>query len=997
MCDDPWSDTMRLGMMGRMARRVSSDVIVGRADELGTVDAALAALAADDASRPSVLLISGEAGIGKTRVLDALAERGREGGAVVAIGSCLEHGSEIRPLGAIVEVVTALVDAAGEPDVADRHDPGWLIDAHRAAPDAVLLDPAQMYSQVRVLIRTLARDWPLVIALEDLHRADRTTCELFTVLAQAHELGRVLLVGTFRSDELHRRHPLLPFLAELERAVRPERIELLALEAEELRALAETILEQEVPDDVARALAARSGGNPFFAEELITAGLDATGPPESLRHLILARSQRLDQDASMTIEAASTLAAPLVPQVLAAMTDLSLPAQRQALDRLCVDGFLVDGPRGFRFRHDLVREVFLDELMPGERTTMFARAADALTEHQPTRLGEIAHLRFRAAQLPDALAASVAAAGAATALGAAFEASVHYGRALDLWSQVEHAEDVAGIARPQLLRRAAKASDMHRDFDRAVELGRMALTELEGQDPLEEGAALDELCTFLWNSGAPGLDDTIARGLEVVPVSPPTETRAQLEVRHSTRLRLRNQTSEAATVLEHAIVMAEAVGAASVQADALHWLGYDRVKIGDEAGLDMLQRAADLALQGNDPRIPTKIAVNSMAALVAIGRPHEALDGLDRGIELCERAGLTPTHGLLLYGNALEAMEAVGRWEDAERLMNEIADRFSQDSLDLWAGAFVGWGEILLARGDHEAARPIYTIGIEQYTTGYYTGGYPQMCTGYIQLAAAGLAEPLDFDRLDQWLGDQPPGEQPAIARTLAVAAHHMVPHRATDPDNHDIASKQLEALIDRVERVVTDDYVTRPDVFDLWMTQARIELAEHRTEPVSHRWGELAGGWRRVRRPMPAAQAEFRSANALLISTGGRTTADRDRAAQMLATAHATATELGAVPLLADIADLARRARIDLDDGTAEAHAAAPTEAPNELPFGLTRREAEVLALVTDGHSNSEIGARLFVNTKTASVHVSNIMRKLGASNRIEAAAIARRHGFLD
>ncbi len=538
---------------------------------------------------------------------------------------------------------------------------------------------------------------------------------------------------------------------------------------------------------------------------------------------------------------------------------------------------------------------------------------------------------------------------------------------------------------------------MHRDFDRAVELGRMAVAELAGQDPMEEGAALEELCWHLWNSGAPGLDDTIARALEVVPVSPPTETRARLEVRHSSRLRLRNRTREAAAVLERAVVMAEAVGAASVHADALHSLGYDRAVIGDEAGLDMIRRAADLAQEGKDPRIPTKIAINLMAALLAIGRPLEALEGLDRGVELCEQAGLTPTHGLLLFGNALEAMEAVGRWDDAEKLMQEIADRFSQETLDLWASAFVGWGEILLARGEHDAARSIYTIGIEQYTTGYYSGGYPQACAGYIQLAAAGLAEPLDFDRLDRSLGDLPPGEQPAVARTLAVAALHMVPDRATAPDDHDRASRQLEALIARVERVVADEYLARPGVFDLWLAQARIELAERGGEPVSHRWAEIAGGWRRDGWPMPAAVAEFRSANALLISTGGRAAADRDLAAALLATARATATDLGAAPLLADIEDLARRARIDLDDGAAEACDAAPTEAPDELPFGLTPREAEVLDLVAEGRSNGEIGTRLFVSTKTASVHVSNILRKLGASNRIEAAAIARRHGFLD
>ena len=141
MRDESWSDTMTLGMMGGMTRRVSSDVIVGRAEELASVDAALAALDDGDTSHPNVLLISGEAGIGKTRMLDALAEAGRESGAVVAVGGCLEHGTEIRPLGAIVEVLAALIDSADD-SATDQHDLGWLIDADRAVLETELSDPA---------------------------------------------------------------------------------------------------------------------------------------------------------------------------------------------------------------------------------------------------------------------------------------------------------------------------------------------------------------------------------------------------------------------------------------------------------------------------------------------------------------------------------------------------------------------------------------------------------------------------------------------------------------------------------------------------------------------------------------------------------------------------------------------------------------------------------------------------------------------------------------
>jgi DNA-binding CsgD family transcriptional regulator len=181
--------------------------------------------------------------------------------------------------------------------------------------------------------------------------------------------------------------------------------------------------------------------------------------------------------------------------------------------------------------------------------------------------------------------------------------------------------------------------------------------------------------------------------------------------------------------------------------------------------------------------------------------------------------------------------------------------------------------------------------------------------------------------------------------------------------------------------------------VLGTWLAQARAELAEADGDPSPEPWAHLVAAWDELGCCFFAAEARYREADALLRAGGGRSTADRSQATGLLAEGRLVAVDLGAEPLRHSIDDLARRARLRLPDDSSP-EPPAPTRPE---PFGLTARELEVLRLVNEGQSNGEIGAALFISTKTASVHVSNILRKLGAANRIEAAAIGRRHQVLD
>ncbi|HET6814196.1 MAG TPA: AAA family ATPase, partial [Actinomycetota bacterium] len=445
-----------------MTATLTSPTFVGRTEELARLAAAADRAAA---GTPTAVLIGGEAGVGKTRLVGELVTSARQAGATVLVGGCVELGGEGVPFGPLIEALRPFLRDLDEPELAQLVPGRTRVELARLLPE---LDPGgrpgtgpagsglgaggfglgsdqgRLFELLLVLLERLGAERPAVLVVEDLHWADRSTRDLLAFLHRNLRHGRLLLVMTYRSDELHRRHPLRPFLAELDRGRRVERLELDRFGRDEVAAQLAGIQGAPAPAQLTERIHARSDGNAFFVEELAAtaaAGADGELPP-SLRDTLLARIELLPEPTQQVLRILSVAAAAVPDPLLAEVAGLPeaelLAGLREAVSAhvLLVDA----GDGAYGFRHALVKEAVYAELLPGERTRLHARFATALAGRtavgDPGLAAELAWHWYAAHDLERALPAAVEAGLAAERSYAFAEAQRHFERALELWEQV---------------------------------------------------------------------------------------------------------------------------------------------------------------------------------------------------------------------------------------------------------------------------------------------------------------------------------------------------------------------------------------------------------------------------------------------------------------------------------------------------------------------------------------------------------------------------------
>ena len=970
---------------------------VGRGAELERLEAALRSAAE---GQPTAVLLGGDAGVGKSRLVRAFGEGARRQGAVVLSGSCLELAGEGLPYAAITEALRALAQEVGPVELrrlagGARLELAQLLPGLLAGDDAADAAPQELTpaSQLRLfeallgLLHGLAASTPVVIVLEDVHWADASTRDLLVFLAHnLREVGLVL-VATFRTDELRRQHPLRQLLPRLLREDAVAYLELTPLDREEFALLLEDLVGSTPGPERLAALFERTRGNPFFAEQLVAAGADVAVLPELLRDVLLLALDGLSEPALRMLRVVAAAGGEDVGHRLVAhgveLADPELDAAvREAVDA----GVLTADPGAgtYTLRHALLTEAISATLLPGELGRVHGRLAQAI-EQEPglavrSAAAELAHHWHLAQDQPRALVASLQAAREAETTVGIDEARSHVERALGLWEQVPGAQGLTGYEHTELLDWAAWLSYLAGQPRRAIALQRAALDELPIDADLDRQAHLHErLGHYLWDIGdGDGAVQARAEAVRLLPAEPPSAERARALASYSHILMLTNRQDEVDGPGYEALRMARALGEREIEAAVLGTLGPSLAARGEEDGLELLHEARTLAEELDDAWQVARTYHNEGATLLVWGRYDEAMAVASTGVDRVRATSAARTIGGGLAAILAHAAVALGRWE--------LADEVLRNAPREAGGVFPALNQLHLAymaacRGEPERARSALAearrLGVQHdesihdrvlmvQLTAALLGGEPAQVT-----AALDAASPMD-DPVDE------PSRLWEAAVELRVVVLRALADQAA-PGSPDLG--RGDAVLAECRQIAERMPAVLPPV-QVWLALAEAEHARlTAAADTAERWATAAERCDRLRLAHHGAYARFRRAEALL------TRGSRTQVSELLREACTDAEASGAVPLRNDVAALARRANIDLER---DEMPATPAE-----QLGLTPREGEVLALLADGRTNPQIAERLFISAKTASVHVSNILRKLEATNRGEAAALAHRHGL--
>ncbi|MFI9769125.1 AAA family ATPase [Streptomyces sp. NPDC052415] len=960
--------------------------LIGREHELARL---LGVLERARAGEARAVLVAGDAGVGKTRVLDEIASRGAADGMTVLTGHCVDLGDVGLPYLPFTEVLGALAAdprftgvLAGHPVVGRMLGGGT-----DTARDSRL----QLFEGMAALLADLAGTAPLLLVLEDLHWADQSSRDLLRFLLSRGVLqrpaGGVAVLASYRADDLHRRHPLRPLLAELVRLPAVERLELRPLDDTEVARLVRALEERPLPETTVRRIVERAEGNAFYAEELLAAtDPGAGGVPSGLADVLLIRFEQLSETAQQVLRTAAVAGRRVEHDLLreaAGLPETELEsALREALGRqLLVPG---DGDT-YSFRHALAREAVYADLLPGERARLHGAFARLLAD-RPRRAetaAERAHHYRESHDLAEALTASLEAADHARRVGAPAEELRHLEAVLDLWPSVEPSARPSGEAhdRVSLTLRASSAAAHAGEAHRAVALTRSALAGVDQEEDSELAArvrytlagnlmTVDNLSAAFAHS---------SEALALIPAEPPSPTWVWAAATHVLAARQVGERDTALQVAQEALAVAERLGVTDARADLLISLA---LLEGDgrrsAEGRARLRAARDLARTSGNAPVELRALLHFAMGSYEAGELEECLPWLTEGLDRARRAGLlSSTHPMEMRYLRLLVLYTLGRWDECVRAAASDADVLPP------AGGYTSgpaW-YVSLARGDLTAADRAGAL---------LEGPFDWMGTliaGIVLTDAAAMAgDPgAAVDRVRSTVAalTDDAGFRPDVTVRLAALALSAVSDRAVELRHSgdeagagrwaDTATELMELARDSAVR--SADRAPQGPEGMAWLARAEAEWLRATAGADVAAWGKAVAAFD-YGDAYERARCRLRYAEALVSAER------REEAAVEAAAVRETAARLGALPLLERVDALIRRARL--------------SDAREATASPLTAREQDVLRLLARGRSNRQIGEELFISGKTASVHVSNILAKLGAASRGEAVAVAYREGLI-
>jgi len=1001
-------------MMGNASSSatVASRPFAGRVAEQRLLDETLSASAE---GIPAAVLVHGEAGVGKTRLVRQATEKYRTSGHEVLWGTCVHFGEASVPFAPVVQALDSWalhVEPAVRTAVFEGSDELSILLPSMGMRSSEV--PASRLLPVvdRVVQRIVDRQ-PTVLVVDDLQWADVSSLDALAYLITGFRGQNLALVATIREEDRPVGHPLHGWLADMRRLPGVSEVMLARLDAEETTQQITQILGRPATDELVADVLARSGGNAYLTELLVRdlqpdARSVPSEPPQALREALLARWHALSEPARLVTRVLAVGGRPTTFETLSAVVESAVPAQDlPVLLREAVEAGVaqVVGEETYWFRHPLLAEVLLATLTAHELTPVHAAYADALEASSVSRpdlaaglSADLAVHHEGAGHFDRAFEFSIRAADFAHELHASTVEAAHLTRACALWDRVPAEVHGSTADRIFLLLRASQAGD-HAGVLESMELLDQAISLVDREhQPLLASTLLAERGDVAW-----GLDPSnsqvrpeLFEAVQLTEPFPDSSERSFALVCLSEGQLWDVHTPELPAHIwgqvQEAVEVAQRTGSEAATAWALacraHYLLDDHRPLESlrdaEASYELAQRSGHLISM-------SAAAIWRVCALWNLGRIAEVAQ---RGqADVKELFGLGSSQWFLA-GMAAEALVALGRWAECDDVLREalaarpnalpgaavrhtaarlaarrgqasIAQRHLDRALELVPIDFIGLGgkltllQLLVGRGESGRAlglfRPVLaerlTVGVER-----------------------------DTDELLLW-----------GARAAADVAERARDRR--DAETEQEAIRQLDELLALVEATPHARPELSAEADPIWSAYRAMTVAEtsrcHGSAGQALAWERAASSCQAIGFRWFEAIAQWRQAQALLSEGAARGTV-----AEPLRQAHATALELGAAPLVEETVLLAMVARIRLDDPVGPPQRKDQPHWPIALAT-LTAREREVLSHLVAGRTNAEIARDLFISDKTVSVHVTNVLRKTGTANRIEAASLARRLGL--
>jgi len=836
---------------------------------------------------------------------------------------------------------------------------------------------SQLFQGIADLLEQLAGQSPLLVIIEDLHWADRSTRDLISFLIAVLRHKPILLIATYRTSDLDGAHPLRSTLLDWFSRQSVHRIELGPLSAEHSAELVMDRMSLHRGSEMVDVVVEKGGGNPYFLEELAAAAPKIESTPAPLRELLLQRFKDLPGELFELLRIASLGGVTVDDEIVGEIAGLSTE-QTLGLLRNGIDSHLLMIDKGFcRFRHALLVEVLQNDILPAERRKYHQAYADLLPRRvPPPNPGELAAHQTKAGDFDAAITNWARSARIAEDQFAFAEARSSYKAALDLWDLVAEPENLAEAGHTELTRRMAEMAFMAGDFEEATQIARRALTALKhDEDSIVRGLITARLARYLCNT--PNYGEALEiqeNAVELIPSEPPTSERAEVLAglawiyQYEGRYRLAGEVAYEALDVGNRAGSRYAIISASNTYGACIALTESLVR-----GLKMMREARDMANEAGDAFEETRGHWNTWANLIYGGELHAAVSAMEALIGVLPRLGFAHDIPEVLERTA-GILFRLGDWDRAEEL---IAEARLEDPAGMRS---IGLPALHIARAEYAEARELIAA-----KSPLSVAGLAEMhLWNVIHLAELEAAEDNHKDAMaavgrvvnDSVGVDRPLAVGHAIALGLRIAAD--MADRARIKGDRVVELDAIDSGTDFHRRF--EDLRASPGPPDGWKREvsalaaqidaefARLQDREDRSD-----WEKAAEAWRALSTPVDAAYCRLR----------------------MLACLPPDPSDDGLA--FAELLGFARSLKSKRMELEVSRIAELRGHAVRFNPHSLTDREFEVLALLTRGATNRQIAEELFISAKTAGVHVSNILRKLDVSNRGGAAARAVDEGLID